>query len=124
MPREHFGFAADRADAADKAAARAERIARNEALLATATTAFGFDRVAQGMHRGNVGIKTGATQRDGGKAHLADSATRRTACGVDTKNMAVSLIMPSPFDDTPEEYLMSRVLTCSKCRKVATENAG
>ena len=81
----------------------------------TATTAFGFDRMVQGMHNGNVGIRTGSTQRSGGKMHIANSSDKRTACG-QIIDSSYSLIVPR-HGMTGEQWA-ERLVTCTKCRRV------
>lgn len=83
-------------------------------MNANATTAYGFDRMVQAMNKGNVGIRTGSTPRAGGKMHLADSATHRTACGI-SPDSSYGLIVPR-HGMTGEQWA-DRLVTCQKCRK-------
>lgn len=78
-----------------------------------ATTAYGYDRMVQGMHKGNSGISTGATSRPGGKSHLANSSDKRTACGI-VVDSSYSLIVPR--HGMSGEQWADRMVTCSKCR--------
>jgi hypothetical protein len=79
-----------------------------------ATTAYGYDRIVQGMHKGNSGISTGATARSGGRAHLAMSDTKLTACGI-TVDSSYALIVPR-WEMTGEQHA-DRFITCQKCRR-------
>lgn len=84
-----------------------------------ATTAYGYDRVVTALHRGNVGIKTGATGRKGGRTHLASSETRLTACG---RSIDSSLALIVPRSDMTGEQWADRIVSCSTCKKISQES--
>jgi hypothetical protein len=83
--------------------------------MSAATTAFGFDRLVQGLHKGNAGTRTGATSRSGGAQHLAMSDTKLTACGR-VINSSYSLIVP--LHGLSGEEWAARQVTCASCRKI------
>jgi hypothetical protein len=79
-------------------------------------TLFGYDRLATGLHKGNVGIRTGSTARSAGKTHLFNSSTQRTACGQQRQTMMISLVP----DYVTESSWHVRVALCNRCRKHLT----
>ena len=78
-------------------------------------TLFGYDRLAKAMHKGNVGIKTGASSRPAGASHLFDLETGRTACGKQRGQMWVTHV-PENVD---ESTWVNRIHLCRQCGKHA-----
>ena len=83
----------------------------------TPTSAYGFDRQVTSLHHGNPGYTTGATSRPAGKTHLADSATRRTACGRHIDSSYALIVTHHGM--TGDEWA-DRFITCQQCRRHMT----
>jgi hypothetical protein len=81
-------------------------------------TLFGYDRLVTAAHAGNAGIRTGATGRPGGKTHLADSATGKTACG---RVVQGGLALVPDF--ITEDTWAARIALCAPCLTAATKPA-
>ena len=76
-------------------------------------TLYGYDHLALGLARGNPGLGRGATARSGGKAHLYNAETGRTACGRKAGSMAVSLVPETVTETT----WATQIVLCSACRE-------
>ncbi len=81
----------------------------------SARTLYGYDRLALALHHGNVGIRTGSTRRPGGRTHLFDRETGRTACGRQRGAMSVTLV---PETVTEENHHV-RIVLCASCLQAA-----
>ena len=87
----------------------------NGAYIGPKESVLGFDRIAKPYTRGNPGMSTGATRRQGGSAHLASKSAHKTACGLDSTRWGTSIIVP--VDGLPPEQNVLGHVSCSKCRK-------
>lgn len=80
-------------------------------------TLFGFTRLAHVLNKGWSGITTGAAScSSGGKTHLFDKASNRTACGRTRGDHALwsIVLVPANVDETT---WVARIALCKQCRK-------
>lgn len=73
---------------------------------------WGYDHLAQAMHKGNPGMGRGAMARPGGRMHLWDNEAQRAACGLHRGQLVVQLV-PEGVD---ENNWHVRIGLCRRCR--------